>query len=154
MRAVLILTTGWMPIDPLLSLLVGLLVLRSAWFLLKDAAHALLEGVPEQLDVHEIGPDLASNIDVVEDVHHVHAWSLSQDRSLLTLHARIVAGANPDAAIAAIQARLSKRFEIGHVTVQIELESCTDHPQRPGEGPESEFSASFPSAADGACGSR
>ncbi len=124
--ALIIMTTGWMPIDPLLSVLVGLLVLRSAWFLVKDAAHVLLEGVPRQLEVREIGPDLVSHIAVVEDVHHVHAWSLSQERSLLTLHARISEGANPDSATAEIQARLGKRFDISHVTVQIELEGCTD----------------------------
>ena len=124
--ALIIMTTGWMPIDPLLSVLVGLLVLRSAWFLVKDAAHVLLEGVPGQLEVREIGPDLVSHIAVVEDVHHVHAWSLSQERSLLTLHARIIDGANPDSATAEIQARLAKRFDISHVTVQIELEGCTD----------------------------
>ena len=111
--ALIIMTTGWMPIDPLLSVLVGLLVLRSAWFLVKDAAHVLLEGVPGQLEVRE-------------DVHHVHAWSLSQERSLLTLHARIIEGANPDSATAEIQARLAKRFDISHVTVQIELEGCAD----------------------------
>ncbi len=126
--AVVILTTGWTPIDPLLSILVGLLVLRSAWFLVRDAAHVLLEGTPERLDVREIGPDLVAHLAVVEDVHHVHAWSLSQDRSLLTLHARIADGASPDAAVAAIQDRLAERFDIGHVTVQIELEGCTDEP--------------------------
>ena len=125
--AVVIMTTGWMPIDPLLSALIGVLVLRSAWFLVKDAAHVLLEGVPKQLDVREIGPDLVSHLAVVEDVHHVHAWSLSQDRTLLTLHARIIDGANQDSAIAEIQARLAKRFDISHVTVQIELEGCTDN---------------------------
>ena len=126
--ALTIMVTGWMPIDALLSILVGLLVLRNAWLLVKDSAHVLLEGVPKQLDVHEIGPDLVAHIPVVEDVHHVHAWSLSQDRSLLTLHARVTGGSNPDSAIAAIQARLAERFSIDHVTVQIELESCTDHP--------------------------
>ncbi|MCY4550128.1 MAG: cation diffusion facilitator family transporter [Defluviicoccus sp.] len=126
--AVVILTTGWTPIDPLLSILVGLLVLRSAWFLVRDAAHVLLEGTPERLDVREIGPDLVSHLAVVEDVHHVHAWSLSQERSLLTLHARIADGASPDAAVAAIQDRLAERFDIRHVTVQIEIEGCTDEP--------------------------
>ena len=126
--AVVILTTGWMPIDPLLSVLVGLLVLRSAWFLVRDAAHVLLEGTPARLDVREIGPDLVSHLAAVEDVHHVHAWSLSQERSLLTLHARIADGANPDTAIAAIQGRLKERFDIRHVTVQVELEGCTDEP--------------------------
>ena len=124
--ALVIMTTGWMPIDPILSVLVGLLVLRSAWFLMRDAAHVLLEGVPQQLDVHDIGRDLVSHVAVVEDVHHVHAWSLSQERSLLTLHARVTEGTNPDSAVAAIQERLADRFDIRHVTVQIELEGCSD----------------------------
>ena len=124
--ALVIMTSGWTPIDPLLSVFVGLLVLRSAWFLLKDAAHVLLEGVPGELDVQEIGRDLISTVDVVEDVHHVHAWSLSQERSLLTLHARIPEGAHPDSAIAAIQSRLASRFGISHATVQVEVEICMD----------------------------
>ncbi len=124
--ALVIMTTGWMPIDPILSVLVGLLVLRSAWFLMRDAAHVLLEGVPQQLDVHDIGRDLVLHVAVVEDVHHVHAWSLSQERSLLTLHARVTEGTNPDSAVAAIQERLADRFDIRHVTVQIELEGCSD----------------------------
>ena len=126
--AVVIMVSGWTPIDPMLSVLVGFLVLRSAWFLLRDAAHVLLEGVPGQLDVGEIGRDLVSNLDVVQDVHHVHAWSLSQDHSLLTLHARILESAHPDSAIAQIQSRLASRFDISHVTVQIELEGCSDGP--------------------------
>ena len=124
--AIVIMTTGWTPIDPLLSVFVGILVLRSAWFLLKDAAHVLLEGVPADLDVQEIGRDLVSTVDVVEDVHHVHAWSLSQDHSLLTLHARILENAHPDAAVAAIKSRLASRFDITHATVQVELGACRD----------------------------
>ena len=132
--ALVILTTGWMPIDPILSIVVGLLVLRSAWFLVKDAAHVLLEGVPPELDVRDIGRDLVSHVACVKDVHHVHAWSLSQERSLLTLHARVTEGANPDSAIAAIQTRLADRFDIRHVTVQIELEGCTDETARVASG--------------------
>lgn len=126
--ALTIMMTGWMPIDSLLSILIGLLILRNAWYLVKHSAHVLLEGVPKELDVREIGPDLVSHIPGVEDVHHVHAWSLSQERSLLTLHARIAGDAHHDSVITAIRDRLMERFEIDHVTVQIELESCTDKP--------------------------
>ena len=125
--AIVILRTGWMPIDPLLSFLVGALILRSTWSLLKDSGHVLLEGAPVSLDVREIRADLIEHLDEVEDVHHVHAWSLAQDRSLLTLHARIRAGANADAATDAIHRRLAERFDAAHVTVQIEIESCVDH---------------------------
>ena len=126
--ALIIMASGWMPIDPLLSILVGLLVLRTAWFLLKDSAHVLLEGVPENLAPADIGTDLISHIAAVEDVHHVHAWSLSQERPMLTLHARIIEGASPDLVIAEIQARLAENFDISHVTVQIEVKGCADTP--------------------------
>ena len=104
-----------------------MLVVAVLGLLVNIAAFAvLLEGVPGELVVQEIGRDLVSTVDVVEDVHHVHAWSLSQDHSLLTLHARILENAHPDSAIAAIQSRLASRFDISHVTVQIEVEVCTD----------------------------
>ena len=125
--AVVIMVSGWTTIDPLLSFLVAAIILRSTWFLLRDSGHILLEGTPVELDVREIGSDLVRNVDVVEDVHHVHAWSLAQNRSLLTLHARIGDGVDPDAAITAIHRRLAERFDVTHVTVQIEVESCVDH---------------------------
>ena len=125
--AVVIMVSGWTTIDPLLSFLVAAIILRSTWFLLRDSGHILLEGTPVELDVREIGSDLVRNVDVVEDVHHVHAWSLAQNRSLLTLHARIGDGVDPDAAITAIHHRLAERFDVTHVTVQIEIESCVDH---------------------------
>ena len=125
--AVVIMMTGWVMIDPLLSFLVAALILRSTWFLIRDSGHILLEGTPVELDVREIGADLIENLDAVEDVHHVHAWSLAQDRSLLTLHARIREGVDSDDAIDAIHRRLAERFDVTHVTVQIEVEACVDH---------------------------
>ncbi len=126
--ALVIMLTGWTPVDPMLSILVGLLILRSAWSLIRDSAHVLLEGVPTELDIGAIGPDLTSAISTVQNVHHVHAWSLSQERSLVTLHARVVGGADPDSAVQAIRERLAERFNVQHATVQIELESCADGP--------------------------
>jgi cobalt-zinc-cadmium efflux system protein len=125
--AVVILLTGWTPIDPLLSVAVGLLVLRSAWLLLKEAGHILLEGAPWRLDVREVGADLVEHIPGLTEVHHVHAWSLSQEKLMLTLHARLEQNTDSDAATAQIQRRLAERFGIAHATVQIERETCADH---------------------------
>lgn len=124
--AAVILTTGWMPIDPLLSILVCLLLLRSAWKLLRDSGHILLEGAPRGVDVREIGPDLVAEIAEVDDVHHVHAWSLTQERKLVSLHARLAPGAHADGVTARIALRLQERFGLGHATVQIEHEACAD----------------------------
>ena len=125
--AVVIMATGWVLVDPLLSFLVAALILRSTWFLIRDSGHILLEGTPVELDVREIGADLVEHLDAVEDVHHVHAWSLAQGRSLLTLHARVREGVDSDDAVDAIHRRLAERFDVTHVTVQIEVEACVDH---------------------------
>jgi len=125
--AVVILWTGWMPIDPLLSMLITLLILRSAWLITKEAAHILLEAAPPGLDVREVQKDLVSAIPEVESVHHVHAWSLTEDRRLMTLHARVNQTSSPPEDIAAaIKARLKQRHSVVHATVEIEHGACSD----------------------------
>ena len=121
-----ILVTGWTPIDPLLSVCVGLLILRSAWSLVRDAGHILLEGAPEGLDTREIAADLAAEIDGVERVHHIHAWSITQERKMITLHAQIAEGMAAEAATAAIKVRLKERFGLAHATVEVERAACAD----------------------------
>jgi cobalt-zinc-cadmium efflux system protein len=124
--ALVILWTGWTPIDPLLSMLITLLILRSAWLITRDAGHILLEAAPSGLDVREVQKDLEAAIPEVESIHHVHAWSLTQDRRLMTLHARISESAPPEQVAAAIKARLRQRHGILHATVEIEHRSCAD----------------------------
>ncbi|UCH73335.1 MAG: cation transporter, partial [Rhodospirillales bacterium] len=123
---IVILTTGWTPIDPLLSVFVGLLILRSAWTLVRDAGHILLEGAPEGLDTREIGADLAAEIAAVERVHHIHAWSITQERKMITLHAVIADDMPAEAATAAIKTRLKERFGLEHATVEVERGACAD----------------------------
>jgi cobalt-zinc-cadmium efflux system protein len=121
-----ILTTGWTPIDPLLSVFVGLLILRSAGTLVRDAGHILLEGAPKGIDTREIGADLVAEIADVENVHHIHAWSITQERRMITLHAQIAEGVRAEAATAAIKARLKERFGLAHATVEVERGACAD----------------------------
>ena len=120
-----IIRTGWTPIDPLLSMAVALLVLRSAWFITRQSAHILMEGAPQNLDPAAIGSDLLNTIEELEDVHHIHIWCLTQERPLVTLHARIKDEADPDQMLKTISSRLLDRFQIEHVTVQIEKTACT-----------------------------
>ena len=124
--AIIILSTGWTPIDPILSLVVAGIVLRSAWPLVRDSAHVLLEGTPNHINVEEISADLTDNIAAVENIHHVHAWSLSEDKLALTLHARLSEGAKADNALRDIHRRLSTQFGASHCTVQIEMSGCAD----------------------------
>jgi cobalt-zinc-cadmium efflux system protein len=118
--ALVISYTGWMPVDPLLSLGVAALILRSAWILLRKSGHILLEGAPEWLDDAELREALVAAVPAVRDVHHVHAWMLTMERPLITLHARVAAGVDQQEALHAIQRALAERFGIEHATVQIE----------------------------------
>ena len=122
-----ILWTGWTPIDPILSLLVATLVLRSAGMLVKQSSHILLEGTPSHLDIEEIKTELCHSVPDVTDVHHVHAWSLTAERPLITLHATIDGDADPHAVLHQIKRHLSRRFDVEHSTIQIEPGPCADH---------------------------
>jgi len=120
----IILATGWYPADPLLSVLVAAIVVVAAFRLTRDSGHILLEGAPQDVDVAAIGEDIAAHVAGVEEVHHVHVWSLSDEGVMATLHARIAEGADGDTVLAAIGERLDGEFGIGHATVQIEREGC------------------------------
>jgi len=121
-----ILLTGWMPIDPLLSILVAAIIVRSGWHVVAASAHILLEGAPKELDTREIGPDLVANVAGVEGVHHVHVWSITQSRRMVTLHALICDGTDSDKVVQAIKARLEEKFSLDHATVEIERSDCAD----------------------------
>lgn len=120
LAALVILWTGWAPIDPLLSILVTLLILRSAWFLVRESGHILLEATPRGLDIEAMKLDLTSNIEGLVLVHHVHAWSLTQERPMVTLHARVSDVARAQDIALAIKSRLRVRYGVDHVTVEVE----------------------------------
>lgn len=124
--AVVILTTGWTPIDPLLSVLVAALILRSTVPLLRRTAHILLEGTPEAIDVDRLRRELPAAVEGLDDVHHLHAWALTPERSLVTLHARVGADADEAVMLRRIHQELTGRFGITHATVQIERAGCMD----------------------------
>lgn len=121
-----ILGTGWMPIDPLLSIFVAVLILKSAYGIVKSSAHILLEGVPEGFDIEGLRADLTHAIPEAADVHHVHAWSLTSEKAMVTLHVRCAPEGSADTLIAAINARLKERYGITHTTIQVEPAGCAD----------------------------
>ena len=111
--------SGWMPIDPILSMFIGVLILISSLRLLRDAGHVLLEGVPAGLDTEEIGHSMAS-IDGVSSVHDLHVWSLSSTEISLSAHIVIDDMRNWQDILARLQTHLQERFNIGHTTLQPE----------------------------------
>lgn len=128
--AIAILWTGWSPIDPILSVLVAILILRSAAEIVKSSAHILLEGAPTDFDLSALRSDLIAAVPAVEEVHHIHAWSLTQEQSLVTLHVRCVPDANPETIVPAVNSRLRKRFGISHSTIQVDHADCADQHHR------------------------
>ncbi len=121
-----ILLTGWTPIDPLLSVVVAAIIVRSGWHVVAASAHILLEGAPRELDTRKIGPDLVAHVHGVEGVHHVHVWSITQARRMATLHALVCETADSDEVVRAIKARLKEKFKLDHATVEIERGACAD----------------------------
>lgn len=124
--ALLIGRFGWLWIDPLLSVLVSLLILRSAWRLMRRSAHILLEGAPEGIHADLVAGAIESEVEGVCGVHHVHVWQLANGYHVATLHAQLRDGLDPDAAIHAIRHLLDGRFRIEHVTIQIERGDCAE----------------------------
>ncbi len=136
LASLVIIVTGWTPIDPILSVIVALIILRSAFAVLQESANILLEGSPPDIDVRKIARDLESAVPGLTEVHHVHVWSITQERPMITLHARLVPGADSATAVAAIKQRLDESFGIEHSTVEIEHGRCSGNGGPGNGGPE------------------
>jgi len=121
--ALIIMGTGWTPIDPILSVLVSCLVLRSAWRLLKESVNELLEGAPTSLDIGELKRNLCRSIPEVRNVHHVHVW-LVGEKPLMTLHVQVIPPHDHDALLERIRHFLEHHYEIAHATIQMEYQPC------------------------------
>lgn len=126
--AIVILTSGWTAADPLLSLLVSALILRSAWAITRESADVLLEAVPPGFDVQRIEAELLGHVPGLAGVHHVHVWSMTGERPTITLHANLLPGTRHGEAIAAIHACLREQLQVEHSTVQIEEEGACETP--------------------------
>lgn len=120
---------GWLWADPLLSLLVSLLILNSAWRLLRLSAHILLEGVPDGMDSALVEASLRGADPSIRDIHHLHVWQLASGSRMATLHAELHEPADSAQALQAIKQMLLERFHIQHVTVQIDPGECLDQTQ-------------------------
>lgn len=121
--ALLILWQGWWIADPLLSLLVCALILRSGWHLTRDSAQVLLEGAPAAVGPMQVKQCLGEVAGVAE-VHHVHVWSLDGAEPMVTLHARLAPNAPADATLQAIHRQLHDGLGVEHATVQLETGPC------------------------------
>jgi cobalt-zinc-cadmium efflux system protein len=119
--------TGWVLIDPLLSVLIAALILVTTLRLLRDALHVLMEGVPAAVDLAEIGNALAG-VHGVTEVHDLHVWSIGAERAALSAHLEIERLSDWPVILDAARSLLNERFGVDHVTLQPEPGRATRPP--------------------------
>jgi cobalt-zinc-cadmium efflux system protein len=117
--ALVILTTGWEYADPLVSVLIGVLVLASSWTILRDTTQILLEGAPRGMDVSAVGREMASAPGVVE-VHDLHVWTITSGFPALSAHVLVAPEQDCHVKRAELAGMLHDRFGIDHTTLQME----------------------------------
>ena len=125
--ALMILYTGWMPIDPILSIGVAMLIFRSAWHLVKRSGHILLEGTPEWLDVNDMQSKIVASNPEVKEIHHVHVWGLTPQHPMLTMHVALKQ-IQPDTTsiVRSIKNLIKEEYGINHSTIEVECDDCAD----------------------------
>lgn len=122
--------TGWMPIDPILSLGIGALILYSSLRLLREALHGLMEGAPFSIDPQQVGQALAT-VPGVASVHDLHIWTVRADEPLLTAHLVVEDIAQWERVMQASHSMLEAQFGIYHATLQPEPRVRTVQWRRP-----------------------
>ena len=123
--AVVILATGWVEADPLVSILIGVLILASAWSILRDSTEILLESTPRGIDAEALGRRLASASGVVE-VHDLHVWTITSGFPALSAHVLVRPGEDCHGRRRELERLLHDEFGIEHTTLQV------DHAGDPG----------------------
>jgi len=120
--ALIIIFTGWMPIDPILSAFVALIILFGGISIVRSTAHILIEGVPPGLSPNDIKTDLEDALEDAHRVEHIHAWALNETKTMVTLDVDAKPGACIESLRRAVKARLKTQFGVDHVTVEIRSE--------------------------------
>lgn len=117
--ALIIVFTGYVPADMILSVLVALLILKSAWGLMKQSAMILLEASPEQISRDTIIKALREKIDGLVEIDHMHIWSISQERPMMSINGMVGGDTNIEQTVTNIRAILHDEFGIEHVTIEL-----------------------------------
>ncbi len=116
---VVILATGWTPIDTIASVLVALLIVPRTWSLLREAVDVLLQATPRGVDLGEVRSHLLGAAGVV-DIHDLHAWTLTSGKHVVSAHVVIEPSAHPPAVLDELCQCLSDDFDFEHSTIQLE----------------------------------
>ncbi|MCE4050744.1 MULTISPECIES: cation diffusion facilitator family transporter [Bacillaceae] len=122
--AILMMVFGWGWADPLASVIVAVLILRSGYFVLKDALHVLMEGTPKSVNVEELIKDIEKT-EGIQGIHDLHIWSITSEMHALSCHAVVdsqLTVAESEAILRNIEHELEHKG-ISHVTIQLETAS-------------------------------
>jgi cobalt-zinc-cadmium efflux system protein len=117
--AVIILLTGWLYADPLISVLIGFLVLGSSWKLLRDSVSILLEQSPPGMDAEEVGKRMVS-VEGVEDVHDLHVWTITSGFPALAAHVLVGNDEDCHELRRELEKIIYREFGIEHTTLQVD----------------------------------
>ncbi|HEU4343145.1 MAG TPA: cation diffusion facilitator family transporter [Candidatus Binatia bacterium] len=116
------LATGWYLADPLISVFIGFLILRSSWNLVKESVSVLMQAVPKGIRLDEVRQTI-EQVDGVSNVHDLHVWAVTSDIFTLSAHAVVETGWDHHQVLNGIELTLKERFRIEHTTIQLETES-------------------------------
>jgi cobalt-zinc-cadmium efflux system protein len=119
--ALIMLATGWYAADALAACVIAVLVLYSAWGLVRESLDILMEAVPEHIDLERLRGEM-EQVPGTRRVHDLHVWTLTTGRYALAAHAVVDASVNGDAILVQMRDLLSRRFAVHHVTIQLECE--------------------------------
>jgi cobalt-zinc-cadmium efflux system protein len=119
--AVVILLTGWERADPLVSIVIGFLVLASSWGVLRESTEILMERTPSSIDAEQVGRAMAGLSQVV-GVHDLHIWTITSGFPSLSAHVIVDAGADCHHIRVELERLLRERFGLEHTTLQVEHE--------------------------------
>jgi cobalt-zinc-cadmium efflux system protein len=116
------LLTGWYVADPVISILIGLLILHSSWSLVKESLSVLMQAVPKGIRLEDVQQAL-EGVEGVSKVHDLHVWAVTSDIYTLSAHAVVENGGDFHQVLNGIEDTLKERFNIEHTTIQLEIES-------------------------------
>lgn len=125
---VIILFTGWYWVDPLVSVLIGVIILSGAWRVLRESTHILNEGMPRGVNAEQVRDAIQAVAPGVSNVHDLHVWTIRPGFVALSAHVvlddQALSQAQP--AMDAIKTTLREQFSIEHTTIQLECAQCND----------------------------
>ncbi len=119
-------STGWLWVDPLVAMAIALWVLPRTFGLLREALQILLEGTPRDVDLAALRATM-EGVPGVKKVHDLHVWTLTSGVHALSAHAIVSGGAAHEQVLLALRARVTEEYPISHLTVQLEEHCCGEH---------------------------